>query len=315
MLISVVLSFRNEEACLPELIRRLQETLRSLAVGYELLFVNDASTDRSLEILQEEAKQDKNIKIINMSRPFGNAQCILAGLKYSQGDWVFYMDADLQDPPELISKMLEKTKQEKADVVYTVRLSREGESWVKMLLTNWAYRILRSTSKINLPVDAGDFKLLNRRVVNALLHLNEKNPLIKGLITWVGFKQVPVYYHRERRFAGKTHFPFLKGSGVRAFIFGLTAFSTLPLNVALLGGFILSFLSFGYLIAVLIMFFLGMNIPGWTAIMAVILILGGTHLLTLGFMGIYLGRIYEEVKGRPHYIVESTIGFEETASG
>lgn len=309
-MLSVVLSFRNEEEVLPELVRRLQTALGSRGISYELIFVNDASTDRSLEILKGEASRDKNVKVINMSRVFGNTQCMMAGLKYSRGERVVYMDADLQDPPELIPEMIEKMTQENADVVYTVRLSREGESRLKMWVTRLAYRILRYTSRINLPVDAGDFKMLSRRVVDALVRLEEKNPLVKGLVSWVGFKQVPIHYHRAGRFAGKTHFPFSKGSGVRAFVFGMTAFSTLPLNVALLFGFLLSFLSFAYLVVVLVQFFLGINIPGWTAIMAVMLILGGVQLMTLGFMGIYLGRVYEEVKGRPNYVVESTLGFD-----
>ncbi|MDO8527707.1 MAG: glycosyltransferase family 2 protein [Deltaproteobacteria bacterium] len=309
MLLSVVLSFRNEEEVIPELIRRLRDSICPLGLDYEFIFVNDYSLDRSLAILKEEQKKDPGVKIINMSRVFGNATCILAGLKYSSGDVVVYMDADLQDPPELIPKMLEEFNKG-ADVVYTTRLSRDGESWLKMLVTKWAYRILKYSSNFNLPVDSGDFKMLSRRIVNEVIRMKEKNPFVKGLVSWVGFKQVPVYYHREKRFAGETHFPFFKGSGIQAFFFALTAFSTLPLNLALLLGFIISFLSFFYLIAIIAMFFIGINIPGWTAIMAVMLILGGTQLLTLGLMGIYLGRVYEEVKARPNYIVESTVGFE-----
>lgn len=308
MLLSVVLSFRNEEEVLEELTLRLAKTLESIPVSYELIFINDSSTDRSLEILNKEAAKNKNIKVINMSRVFGITPCIMAGLKYSKGDAVVYMDADLQDPPELIPEILAKFKAEKADVVYTTRLSREGESPLKMWVTKIAYRILRYTSKIDLPVDSGDFKLMSRRVVNELIQLGEKNPLVKGLVSWVGFKQVPFYYHRAKRFAGKTHHPFFKGSGIQAFLFGLTAFSTLPLNIILLFGFVLSFLSFFFLAALLVMFFLGVTIPTWTAILVALLIFGGSQMVTLGFLGIYLGRIYEEVKRRPNYVVESTLG-------
>lgn len=311
MLLSIVVSFRNEEDVLGEFIKRLQNALAPIQIDYEILFVNDASTDRSLEILKEEARQNRHIKVINMSRNFGNAECMHAGFKYSSGDALVYIDADLQDPPELIPKMLEEFNKG-VDVVYTVRLSREGESWTKRLATKIAYRVLRKTSKIDLPVDAGDYKLMSRRVVDEVVRLHEKHPMIKALVTWVGFKQVPLFYHREKRFAGGSHFPLLQGAGLRVFIMGLTAFSMLPLNVALVLGFVISFLSLVYLFGIFIMYFLGMNIPGWTALMAIVLILGSTQLLTLGFMGIYMGRIYDEVKNRPNYIVESLIGFEKS---
>ena len=255
MLISVILSFRNEESCLEELITRLQRTLQPLSGDYELIFINDASTDRSPSILQAERQKDPRIKIINMSRRFGNSQCIMAGVQYSRGGVVVYMDADLQDPPELIPEMFAKF-QEGYDVVYTTRLSRDGESKLKMMATKIAYRILRYTSRINLPVDSGDFKLLSRRVVDKINQLNEKDPLIKALVSWVGFNQAQVFYHRDKRFAGITHFPFSSGSGIHTFIMGLTAFSTLPLNAALLLGFILSFVSFAYIAVVLVQFFL-----------------------------------------------------------
>ena len=310
MLLSVITTLRNEERCLQELIGRLQRTIQSLSIDYELIFINDASTDRSLEILKEERKRDGNIKIINMSRRFGNAQCILVGFHYARGDGVLYMDADLQDPPELIPQMLEKLE-EGADVIYTKRLTRKGDPRFKTWLTKWAYRFLRFSGNIELPVDAGDFKLLSRRAVNELIKLKEKNPFVRGLVTWVGFKQVPIYYHRQERFAGKSHFPLFESVHVQAFLSALTAFSTLPLNLILILGFAVAFLSFAYLVAILVMFFIGINIPGWTTMMSVMLILGAVQLLTVGFLGLYIGRIYEEVKGRPNYIVESSIGFDQ----
>lgn len=312
MLISVVLSFRNEEEVLPELVKRLQKTFKALALPYELIFVNDASTDRSLEILKELAKEEPAIKVINMSRRFGNAPCVLMGFHYAKGDLLLYMDADLQDPPELIPQMLEKIK-EGADVVYTTRLSRIEESRVKMWLTKWTYRFLRFSGNMELPIDSGDFKMVTRRVADEIRKLKEKNPFMRGLITWVGFKQVPLYYHRETRYAGKTHFPFFDRVHVQAFLSALTSFSTLPLHLILIAGLFISFLSFVYLSAILVLFFLGMNIPGWTTIVAVMLILGGTQLLTIGFLGLYVGRIYDEVKGRPRCVVESTFGFENSS--
>jgi len=310
MLLSVVISFRNEEEVLGELISRLQKTIRPLRIEYEIIFVNDDSTDRSFEILKEKAKEDSNIKVLNMSRVFGNGTCVLAGMKYSKGDAVVYMDADLQDPPELIPKLLEEF-QKGADVVYTTRLSRQGESAFKMWLTKRAYRFLGRVSKIKLPLDSGDFKLLARRVVNELIRLKELDPFVRGLVTWAGFKQVAVFYDREKRFAGKDHYPLFKGGPLKMFLAGLTGFSTAPLTLALYLGFSVAILSFLYLVAVLIMFFIGINIPGWTTIIAIILILGATQLITTGFLGLYIGRIHDEVKNRPNFIVESTIGFEK----
>lgn len=309
MLLSVVLSFRNEAPVIPELIKRLQNSIRPLNIDYELIFVNDASTDNSLEVLKEQSKADKNVKVLNMSRNFGNGPCVLAGIQHAKGDAVVYMDADLQDPPELIPKMFEEF-QKGADVVYTTRLSRRGEPAFKIWLTKKAYRFLRRVGNINLPLDSGDFKLLSRRVVNELSKLREKDPFVRGLVTWVGFKQVPVFYDREERFAGKTHYPLFGKGPLKMFLAGLTSFSSFPLKMALVIGFAISILSFLYLIINIVMFFLGMNIPGWTAIMATLLILGGTQLITVGFVGLYLGRVYDEVKNRPNYIVESKIGFE-----
>ncbi|MBI5299558.1 MAG: glycosyltransferase family 2 protein [Deltaproteobacteria bacterium] len=309
MLLSVVLSFRNEAPVIPELIKRLQNSIRPLNIDYELIFVNDASADNSLEVLKEQSNADKNIKILNMSRNFGNGPCVLAGIQHAKGDAVVYMDADLQDPPELIPKMFEEF-QKGTDVVYTTRLSRRGESAFKIWLTKKAYRFLRRVGNINLPLDSGDFKLLSRNVVDELSKLREKDPFVRGLVTWVGFKQVPVFYNREERFAGKTHYPLIGTGPLKMFLAGLTSFSSFPLKMALVIGFVISILSFLYLIANLVMFFLGMNIPGWTAIMATLLILGGTQLITVGFVGLYLGRVYDEVKNRPNYIVESKIGFE-----
>jgi len=309
--ISVVLSFRNEEEVLPELIRRLHNSLEPLKINYELIFVNDASTDNSLKILMEKAEDDKHIKIINMSRRFGAFPCILAGMKYSKGSAVIYMDADLQDPPEIIPQLIDKW-QEGADVVYTTRIARNGESAIKKWVTKLGYRILSFTSEdIKLPLDSGDFKLLSRRVIDELLKLKEKDPFPKGLIPWVGFRQVPVFYRRERRFAGKTHCPFLGGDTIKRFIYGLISFSSLPLYTALFMGFIIFLVTFIYLIIIIVRKYLGFHMSTWSMVMLAVLFLGGIQLLTIGILGSYLGRIYNEVKNRPQYIIESTFGFKD----
>lgn len=312
MLISVILSFRNEEDNLAELVRRLHGALGPLKAGYELIFIDDASTDASGRILSEMQRIDKHIKVIRMSRRFGTAPCVLAGMELSKGDAVVYMDADLQDPPELLPRLVEEWKKG-ADVVYTTRLKRAGENPVKMLITKLAYRVLKVFTDIDLPVDSGDFKLLDRRVVDELVKLREKDPFIRGLVTWVGFRQAQVFYDREQRFAGRTHYPLFGLGPLRAFIAGLTSFSIAPLSLSLVIGFLVSFGAFFYLVAVVIMKFLGMNLPGWSAIMVTMLFLGGTQLFTIGILGIYIGRIYEENKHRPNYIIESTSGFEDDA--
>ena len=306
--LSVVLSFRNEEENISELIQRLHKSIQPMGLDYEFVFVNDASTDGSLELLMVKSKEDCRVKIINMSRRFGVSECTLAGMKYSRGDAVVIMDADLQDPPEVIPKLVEKWK-EGADVVYTTRTSREGESRFKMWVTGLAYRALNRASDIDLPVDSGDFKLMSRRVVNELMTLNERDPFLRGLVTWVGFKQVPVFYHREKRFAGETHFPLYRSGPAKAFLGGLASFSFLPLNFLLAAGLMTFFAGFLSLAAAMGMAVLQWDGPVGFGLMALMLFLGGGQLLGLGILGVYLGRIYNEVRNRPNYIVGSTIGF------
>jgi dolichol-phosphate mannosyltransferase len=309
-LISVVISFYNEEEVLPELIRRLQSVLKSLPVDYELIFVNDASSDRSLELLMEERKKDKNIKIINMSRRFGVSQCFLAGLRYSKGDAVIYMEADLQDPPELIPILLQKWK-EGADIVHTIRTKRKGENFFRIFIFKLAYKLINLVSDIKIPQDAGNFKLLSRRAVDKLLQLNEYDPFLRGLVCWIGFKQVRVFYEREPRFAGKTHFPLWKSAEpMKEFIRGITSFSVLPLYFSLFAGFLISFGALVYLTYILIAKIIGMHLSEWSVISGVMLLLGGIILISIGILGIYIGRIHFAVQNRPNYIIESMIGFD-----
>lgn len=314
MLISIILSFRNEEETIPELVDRLHRSLRPLGADYEFIFIDDASTDDSGPLLSGMQKTDRAIKVIRMSRRFGTAPCVLAGMELSRGDAVVYMDADLQDPPELIPALVDEWRKGAA-VVYTTRRKRAGENFGKMLVTKLAYRVLRFFSDIDMPVDSGDFKLLDRRVVDELVKLREKDPFIRGLVTWVGFKHSQVFYDREQRFAGKTHYPLFGLGPLRAFVAGLTSFSTAPLSLSLVVGFMVSMGAFLFLVAVVVMKFLGWNLPGWSAIMATMLFLGGTQLFTIGILGIYIGRIYNENKQRPNYIIESTSGFDGEPAG
>ena len=312
MLLSIVFSFRNEEDVLDELIRRVTRTLAPLDIRYEMIFVNDDSTDRSMEILLSHSKKNKDVKIINMSRRFGVTPCAFAGMEYAKGDIVIYMDADLQDPPELIPQMIDKFKAG-AEVVNMTRTERKGEGALKMWLTKRAYKAIDFMSDIDLPENTGDFKLLSRRVVDQLMKLNESDPYMRGLVSWIGFKQEAIFYKREARFAGETHFSLWKSINPgKEFIRGLTSFSSLPLYFALIVGFLVSSGAFAYLVYIVVSkVFLGMHLPGWPAVMVTMLFLGGTILFTIGVLGIYIGRIHDQIKERPRFIIRSMMGFDD----
>jgi dolichol-phosphate mannosyltransferase len=315
--ISVVLSFRNEEACLPELIKRLrdvfeQERQAGRIGGHELIFVNDASTDSSEMILRAHAVGNGDIRIINMSRAFGVSPCVLAGMEHASGDLVVYMDADLQDPPEVIPELVRAWKSEPGvGVVHTVRSNRRGESRLKLGLTHLGYRILRMSSSIELPTDAGDFKLLTREVVDHLVSMKEKRPYLRGLVCWVGFKQKSVTYTREARAAGATKFPVVSFKVINNFLdSALISFSDAPLRLATLAGMLFSLMALSYIVWVLVEKYRGHNLPGWSATMVAVLFLGGTQLLCTGLQGLYISSIFQESKRRPNYIVKDTFGFK-----
>lgn len=311
MLLSIVLSFRNEAEGLEELITRIRAAIEPLDIEHEMIFVNDDSTDASLELLKKFNKEDPRIKIVNMSRRFGVAPCTIAGFRYASGDAIVYMDSDLQDPPELIPKLVEKWK-DGYDVVHTTRTKRRGENYFKMLLTRIAYRAINMVSEIDIPMNTGDFKLLSRRAMNEVLRLKEYDPFLRGLSRWVGFKQVQVTYERDARFAGETHYSLFRSlNPVKEFIRGLTSYSEVPLYFALVVGFFVSIAAFIYLFYIFFSrYFLGMHLPGWPAMMVTMLFLGGTILFTIGVLGLYIGKIYQEIKKRPQFIVESTLGLE-----
>lgn len=310
MLVSVVLSFRNEEQVLDELIKRIRDAIGPTGCDFELVFVDDDSTDRSPEILRKHREADPRIKFITMSRRFGVHPCVIAGLRHARGDAVIYMDSDLQDPPELIPELIEKWKAG-ADVVNTVRTRRLGENFLKMWVTRKAYQIINFVSDINLPQNMGDFKLLSRRVIDELLRIQENDPFMRGLVRWVGFRQETVHYTREARFAGRTHFSLFGPGPASEFIRGTTSFSAAPLYVTLVLGIIVSFLSFLLIIYVLTVWFMGLAVPGWAGVMCTVSFLGGMILLSNGISGVYIGRIYEQVKNRPLYIIKDKAGFHE----
>lgn len=312
-LLSLVFSFRNEEAVIPELIRRVQATLDELDIDSEIIFVNDDSTDGSLRLLEERRTRDPRIKIISMSRRFGLTPCIIAGYRHAKGDAVIYMDADLQDPPELIPELLEEWRKG-AEVVHTTRTVRRGENPLKMLLTKLAYRTINVVADIDIPQNTGDFKLLSRRALNELLKLDEVGPFMRGLVRWVGFKQSTVLYERDPRFAGKTHYSLWRSAApARAFLQGITSFSSLPLYFALFMGFIVSCGAFVYWAWIMITKLSGAPSPaeGWGRIMACMLFLGGTILFTIGILGIYVGNIHQEIKRRPPFVIADKVGFDD----
>lgn len=313
-LVSVVFSFRNEAENIPELIARTELALKDAGVRHELIFVNDCSNDASGEILSRYASQNKMIKVVNMARRCGMSPCVLAGFAHASGDAVIYLDADLQDPPELIPRMIDEWRKG-ADVVNTTRLSREGETRTKMWITKLGYRLINFLSDTDIPMNTGDFKLLSRRVVNELLKLNEYDPFLRGLVRWVGFKQVQIFYDRRARHAGLSHFKWTSTSHVRAMIAGITSFSSYPLYVSFIVGLVVSLGAFVYLVAIILTRLIWhMHLPGWPSEMVTMLLLGGVILLSNGIQSIYVARISREVKRRPNWIVDSVLNLDEIKS-
>ncbi len=309
MMISVILSFLNEEDVLPELIRRVVDVLSIEPEDYEIIFVNDNSADKSLELLLEARASNPRIKIINTSRRFGMVECILAGIEHSKGDAIIYLDTDLQDPPEVIPELLEKWRSG-ADVVYTIRTKRDGENPIKMWITRQAYKIIGMFSEVDLPVDSGNFRLINRKIREQLLLLNEVEPYLRGLVRWIGFKQEAVYYEREARFAGECHVPLFGTGPAKEFMAGLTTFSVAPIFLLFSFGSLVTIFSIIALVIISISGFAG-GISGTAAIILFLIFLWGSLLFSIGFVGVYVTRIYKDVRGRPRYIIKDFIGFDE----
>ncbi len=303
---SVVVPVYNEQEVIAESHKRLKATMDSQPESYELVFINDGSRDRSAQMLAELCRVDKNTRLINFSRNFGHQAAITAGMDYARGDAIIIIDADLQDPPAVMLDMIAKWK-EGYDVVYGKRLKRVGETPFKKLTAKLYYRLLKSMTNVDMPVDTGDFRLIDRKVCEAMKRLNEKSRYMRGLVSWVGFRQTAVEYEREERFAGETKYPFKKM--VKLAVDGITSFSYKPLKLATSVGFFISVCSFLYLLYIIYQkFFTDQTIMGWASTVAVILFSQGIVLMMLGLMGEYIGRIYEEIKNRPIYIVREIIG-------
>jgi len=309
--LSVVIPIYNEEQVLPELLERLEKALAATGRTYEVIFVDDGSDDRSLQMLREAAGRDQRIKALSFSRNFGHQTAITAGINYTDGDAVIVMDGDLQDPPELVGELLEKWE-EGCEVVYAVRRKRK-EGPLKRAAYWLSYRVLGRMSTIKIPLDAGDFGLMDRKVVDLLKAMPERNRFVRGLRCWTGFRQAPLEYERAARSAGEAKYTFIKL--VRLATDGLFSFSYSPLRLATSVGLIVSILALIYVVKVLIWHFAGWEgqdtPPGWTTTIIAVLFLGGVQLVTIGILGEYIGRIYEEVKRRPLYVFKEKINLPE----
>ena len=305
--LSIVVPCYNEEACLPALHERLSAVARGVAGDdYEIMLINDGSRDDSWAIMQGLAARDPHLTAINLSRNHGHQLALTAGLDLCRGDAVLVIDADLQDPPELLPEMLATMREKDADVVYGVRKSRAGETAFKRATAHGFYRLLSRATEVNIPVDAGDFRLMSRRALDALLALPEQARFIRGMVAWIGFKQVPLAYDRTERFAGETKYPL--GKMIRFALDAITGFSSAPLKVASHAGLALSLGSLLIIAYIFIGWLSGRTVPGWTSLMLVVVVLGAIQMFVLALMGEYIGRLYNEAKRRPLYIVQEIAG-------
>jgi polyisoprenyl-phosphate glycosyltransferase len=307
--LSIVAPCFNEEACLSELHDRLGAAAR-VAVGenYELVLVNDGSRDASWPMMQRLAAEDPRVVAVNLSRNHGHQLALTAGLDLCRGETILIIDADLQDPPELLSPMMQAMRDQQADVVYGVRKSRAGETAFKRATAHGFYRLLSRATEVDIPLDAGDFRLMSRRALDALLAMPEQARFIRGMVAWIGFKQVPFAYDRAERFAGETKYPFKK---MMRFAFdALTGFSSAPLKLASHAGLWLSLGSVLLILYIAYAWTAGQSIQGWTSLMLVVVILGAIQMFVLALMGEYIGRLYNEAKRRPLYIVQEMAGGE-----
>ncbi|MEW6572540.1 MAG: glycosyltransferase family 2 protein [Bacillota bacterium] len=304
---SIVVPIFNEAPNVAAFYDRVTKVMAGMGEPYEIIFINDGSKDDTLSHLLSLAEKDPKVKIIDLSRNFGKEIALTAGIDYASGEAVIPIDADLQDPPELIPELIAKWR-EGYDIVYATRLQRDGESWLKRLTARLFYRTVRKITSIEIPKDTGDFRLLSRPAVEALKRLRERNRFMKGLFTWVGFRQTAVYYHRQPRNAGKTKWNYWRLWNFA--IEGITSFSYIPLQFATYFGLSVAFFAFMYALFIVVRTALfGRDVPGYPSLITVILFLGGVQLFAIGILGEYIGRIYNEVKQRPLYIVKDKYGY------
>ena len=312
VLLSVVVPCFNEEAILRETHRRLVATLEAVPdLDFELVYIDDGSHDATLNVLRELQHADARVRVLALSRNFGQQMAVTAGLQCAAGDAVVVIDADLQDPPEVIPEMLDRWRKG-ADVAYGVRTKRDGETRFKRWTASAFYRLLARLTDISIPLDTGDFRLMDRAVVNAFLAMPERDRFVRGMVAWLGFRQEPVPYRRAARVAGETGWPLR--NMLRLATDGLVSFSLLPLRLATWLGLLAAGLALsGIVYALVLRLCTAVWVSGWTSLLIAVLFLGGVQLLMLGLLGEYVGRIYGEVKHRPLYLVEERLGFPPTS--
>jgi polyisoprenyl-phosphate glycosyltransferase len=304
-MLSIIIPAYNEEEVLDEFYRRLTGVLSKIDLPYELVFINDGSRDRTLQLLEGLGQQDERVVVIDLSRNFGKEIAVSAGIDFCKGDAVVIIDADLQDPPELIPDLI-KQWQNGYDNVYARRISREGESALKKTTSFLFYRVIRGMTHIDIPADTGDFRLLSRRAIDALKQLPERNRFMKGLYAWIGFSSIAVDYHRDPRHAGETKWNYWKLWNFA--LEGITSFTEVPLKLASYVGGFMALAAFCYGVYMIIKtLFLGNDVPGYPSLLVAILFLGGIQLVFIGILGEYLGRAFAEIKQRPLYFVNKII--------
>jgi len=302
---SVVAPIYNEAETLPHFYARVAAAMESLDEPFELVLVNDGSRDDSIAVMRALHERDPRVRVVDFSRNFGHQVAISAGLDHARGEAVVIIDSDLQDPPEVILELAAKWRQG-AEVVYAQRRTRPGETRFKLLTAAAFYRLIRLLTSVDIPRDTGDFRLLDRRVVDTLVAMKEHHRFMRGLSVWVGFRQEAVQYDRQERYAGETKYPLTKM--IRFALDAITGFSYAPLQLATTLGFVLAGLSLLGIVVAVILRLLNVAIQGQTTTLIVVLLLGGIQLIFLGIIGEYLGRIYDEVRGRPLYVVRETLG-------
>ena len=312
-LITIIIPAYNEEKVLPLLFKRLDDLAKNNeGYDFEFLFINDGSKDRTIDLIRQKSNKDARVSYIDLSRNFGKERAMLAGFDYAKGDAMVIIDADLQDPPELIPKMI-KLWESGYDDVYAKRKSREGETWLKKSTSRWFYSILEKLSAVEIQRDTGDFRLLDRRAVEALKTLRESNRYTKGMFSWIGFKKKEIFYDRDPRAAGETKWNYPKL--INLAIEGITSFTTAPLRFSTYMGFIVSIFAFLWSAYLIIRkLFFSVDMTGYTSIMAAILLLGGVQLIAIGVIGEYIGRIFIETKDRPVYFTQDVKEYKREKS-